>query len=322
MDYALTFINEQFGQYPYPTFSFIQAGDGGMEYPMATLITGNRHSLRSLVSVSVHELLHSWYYAVLGTNENLYAWMDEGFANYTQFIVMHELERQGFLSPQFNPENIYENNYQAYLQVALSGLEEPMSVHANHFRTNTAYFHAAYAKGCVFLAQLEYMIGSQTLQRVLRRYFETWKFRHPQPVDFLRIAEKESGVELDWYYEHWILTTRQIDYSVLSVQPNRNETVITVQRAGDIPMPIELKVTARDGAEFWYYIPLDLMCGDRKEGFGQMEVLPEWPWVSPEYAVTLPLKFSQLASIVIDPRMRLADVRRADNVFSVNHDTD
>ena len=84
---AFDFINEHYGVYPYPQYSFIQGGDGGMEYPMATLITGHREFF-SLVSVSVHELMHSWYQMILGTNESLYSWMDEGFASYASAEVM------------------------------------------------------------------------------------------------------------------------------------------------------------------------------------------------------------------------------------------
>jgi hypothetical protein len=319
MDRAFDIINKRFGQYPYPVYSFIQAGDGGMEYPMATLITGNR-SLTSLVGVAVHELLHSWYHTVLATNESLYAWMDEGFANYAEAIVMLELEKEGLIPKEHNPSNIFEANYQNYFQLVRMGIEEPMSVHADHFAFNTAYSMSAYSKGCIFLAQLEYIIGSEAMQRVMKRYFDTWKFRHPRPSDFMHIAEMESGLVLDWYYEYWILTTKTINYGIESVQPNRSETVVTLRRTGPMPMPVEVKVRHRNGDETWFYIPLDLMRGHLKEGSDHMWIEEDWDWVNPSYKLILPVKLSQLISVEIDPSGRLADVNRADNIFTIISD--
>ncbi|MCB0689566.1 MAG: M1 family metallopeptidase, partial [Saprospiraceae bacterium] len=86
-------ITKRFGPYPYGKYSFIQGGDGGMEYPMATLITGGGRSVGSLVGVSIHELMHSWYQMMLATNESLYAWMDEGFTTFASTEVMNELRK-------------------------------------------------------------------------------------------------------------------------------------------------------------------------------------------------------------------------------------
>ncbi|MEM9325225.1 MAG: M1 family metallopeptidase [Bacteroidota bacterium] len=126
---AFQFINENFGKYPYPKYSIIQGGDGGMEYPMATLITGHR-SLPSLVGVTVHEALHSWYQGVLATNESYYAWMDEGFTSYASSLTMGHI---------FGGDRL-ARNYSGYYSLAYSGKEEPLSTHADHFMTNTAPF--------------------------------------------------------------------------------------------------------------------------------------------------------------------------------------
>lgn len=91
MDAVLEYVNTNYGKYPYPEYSFIQGGDGGMEYPMATLITGERN-FASLVGVSIHEMVHSWYQGVIATNESLYHWMDEGFTNYVSTEVFNHLK--------------------------------------------------------------------------------------------------------------------------------------------------------------------------------------------------------------------------------------
>ncbi|MDX1410051.1 MAG: M1 family metallopeptidase, partial [Saprospiraceae bacterium] len=178
MDEAFQYINKHFGKYPYKKYSFIQGGDGGMEYPMATLITGNR-SLNSLVGVSVHELLHSWYQMVLGTNESLYAWMDEGFTSYATARTINELARQGLLPGREYRDNLFVGTYRSYAGFSVSGAEEPLSVHADHFTSNAAYGVGVYTKGNIFLNQLEYIIGEKAFARTMLRYFDEWKFKHP-----------------------------------------------------------------------------------------------------------------------------------------------
>ena len=184
----------------------LQGGDGGMEYPLATMITGNR-PLNSLVGVAVHEQLHSWYQMILGSNESLYAWMDEGFTSYAESIVENELAREGLVPGKSAEENPFAGAYSSYTFLAKSGKEEPMTTHADHFNTNFAYSLAAYVKGAVFLNQMEYIIGKDVFDRGLLTYFKTWRFKHPNANDVTRVFEKESGLELDWYKEDWVNTT-------------------------------------------------------------------------------------------------------------------
>jgi aminopeptidase N len=286
-----------------------------MEYPMTTLITGNR-SLKSLVGVAVHELVHSWYYGVIATDELSYAWMDEGFTNYVTILTMTELYKAGFLSGDHTERN-FESDYKNYAALANLGIEEPMSTHANYFSTNTAYYGATYAKGCVFLAQLEYLIGTKALQNVMLRYFNTWKFKHPRPEDFICIAEDESGLVLDWYHDYWILSTKKINYRIESVQPDGNTSIVTLYRSEEMPMPLEIIAKTRRGTEFKFYLPLDLAHGVKPIEAPEWTILESWRSVNPVYTFSIPLKFAQLASIEIDPSGRMADIDRTDNVFSV-----
>ena len=194
---AFLFLNQIGGTYPYPHYSIIQGGDGGMEYPMATLITGNR-SLRSLLGVTVHEIAHSWYQGLLATDESMHAWMDEGFTTYAaettlQFLLNEEEKR-------LNP---IPDEYKSYKYIVKQGTEEPMNTLADHFTTNTAYGVASYAKGSIFQHQLSYIIGKKTFKKGMLRYFNEWKYRHPSPVDYIRVMEKTSGIMLHWYYNYF-----------------------------------------------------------------------------------------------------------------------
>ena len=317
MDEALDFINEHYGNYPYEQYSFIQGGDGGMEYPMATMITGKR-PLGSLVGVSVHELLHSWYQMILGTNESLYPWMDEGFTSFASNEVMNHLKREGLL-PGEVAEDPHAGSFGYYARVVEAGLEEPMTTHADHYGTNIAYSMASYGKGALFLQNLRYVIGDPAFDRTMLRYFDTWKFKHPNPNDFVRIAEKESGLELDWYKEYLMHTTEVIDYAVDTVyQSERKETTIGLRRNGRVPMPTEVLVTYKNGDRELFYAPLRILRGEKPHELSAdvpRTVLPDWPWTHPTYKFTLPTKLKRVDRVEWDPSGRVSDVNRANNVW-------
>lgn len=308
MDKAFRFMSEQYGTYPYPVYSFIQGGDGGMEYPMATLITGHR-SLRSLTGVSVHEAAHSWYQGVLATNEALYEWMDEGFTSFATDRTMLHL----FADPTRRPNQMA---YQGYISLANSGKEEALITHADHYHTNYGYGMAAYSKGEVLLAQLGYVIGNEVRDRALKNYFELWKFKHPTSSDFKRVMERESGIELDWYFEYFENSTHTIDYSIDKVEATDNGTRITLERIGRMPMPVDVVVTLRDGSRHMYTIPMVIMRGHKAQPAdfdGSFTVAADWPWVETAYALDIDLAASQIASIEIDPAKGMADLDRSNN---------
>ncbi len=315
MDKAFTFINKNYGKYPYDQYSFIQGGDGGMEYPMATLITGER-TLGSLVGVSIHELMHSWYQMILGTNESLYAWMDEGFTSYASAATMDYLKQIRAL-PGTPADFAQAGNYGGYYSVALSGKEEPMTTHADHFMSNFAYGRAAYSKGAVYMSQLGYVIGEEHLKQGLLTYYDTWKFKHPNSNDFIRIMEKQSGLELDWYKEYWIGSTHQINYAIDEVNEADGATTVSISKLGRMPMPLDIVVTYTSGEKETFYIPLRMMRGEKpvsKEE--ERTLLADWPWTHPNYNFSIPAGLAKIRSIEIDPSLRMADVDRGDNVFS------
>jgi hypothetical protein len=306
MDEAFAFINANYGQYPYEQYSFIQGGDGGMEYPMGTLITGER-SFPSLVGVSVHELMHSWYQHLLGTNEALHPWMDEGFTSWASAEVMNHLRMKGLVGGDV-ADNPHAGSYRGLRNFRTTGLQEAISTHSDHYATNSAYGVAAYTNGAVFLEQLRYVVGEATFARTMRRYYYTWRYKHPNPNDFIRIAEKESGLELDWYKQYWVFSTNYADYAVKDVDGDKGKvTNITLEKIGRMPMPVEVLVTMEDGSERWFYTAPQIMRGTKAqpEYASNWTVLEDWPWTSPEYTFPIDVARSAIKSVMIDPRGRM-----------------
>lgn len=297
---VLPFIESSFGAYPYRQFSFIHGGDGGMEYPMATLLAGNGGAW-------LHEWMHNWYYGVLATNESEYAWMDEGF---TEFATDRA---EAFLN---NSSGFpHEGNYNNYFNLARSGREEPLTTHSDHFNSNFAYGAAAYSKGCVFLEQLGYVVGEQDRNRILLEYYNKWKFKHPDVNDFIRIAEQVSGMKLDWYKEYWVNTTKTIDYSIDSLWEESGKTMIRIRRIGQMPMPVDFVITGKDGSRETHYVPMYLMFGEKKpeESTSKRKVYESWKWTHPTYVIASDKKITEIAEAEIDPSLRMADIERKNN---------
>ena len=307
---AFKFINKKFGKYPYSKYSIIQGGDGGMEYPMATLITGER-TYSSLLSVTIHEVLHSWYQMLLGTNESYLAWMDEGFTSFAQNITFLNMFNNIYNLDLINP---LKKSYNRYYNFVKTGLEEPLSTHSDHFSTNEAYGVGSYTKGAIFLMQLSYIIGEDNLYKGLRRYYNQWKFKHPNEYDFIRIMEKVSGIELDWYLDYWIKTIHQIDYSV-EVRDNDNKYLgVIIRRIGKMPMPIEIEIQYDDFSTTNYYIPLSIMRGEKDLG-DNVVLLEDWEWVNEHYEFDIDLSEKKITKIEINPSGKMADVDKKNNII-------
>ncbi len=306
---AMLFFNKNIGEYPYDQYSVIQGGDGGMEYAMATLITGGDKP-GSVIGTMIHELAHSWFQHILATNELKHEWMDEGFTSFISALCSNEIRDQ-------NKENPFESIYKSYYGLANSGYEQPQTTHADRYSYNYAYGSSAYSKGSVFLSQLGYIIGQDKLMETIRKYYEDFKFKHPVPNDIKRTAEKISGMELDWYLMDWAQTTNTIDYGIKEVVVDSGNTKISLERKGLMPMPLDILVVYSDGTQETFYTPLRMMRGEKENPYPQFKrtVLDDWPWAFPTYDFVIDKPLESIKAIIIDPSQLMADVKQEDNVW-------
>ena len=294
---TMEFYNDYVGEYPYKQYSILQGGDGGMEYAMCTLISG-KHTLNGLLGTMMHEMGHVWFQFMLATNESKHPWMDEGFTSYIEVLASHKIRNN-------KPDFIFENSYNYYYYMVKTGQEEPLTTHADRYHTNMSYGINAYDKGLVFMAQLEYVIGKENLDSAIKEYFVQWGGKHPTPNDFIRVAERVSELELDWYLNEFAQTTHTIDYAVKEV----NQKTITLERIGAMPMPIDLVVTYTDGSTEEFYIPLNLMRGEKPTN---ATVLKDWGWAHTTYSFNVT---KTIKNIRVDSSLLLADINRENNIW-------
>ena len=305
------YYNQLVGKYPWPQYSFIQGGDGGMEYAMCTLMVGGEKYER-LVGTAAHELAHAWFQHLLATDEAAYPWMDEGFTSYIEYLAEHQILKTK------KTANPFDSAYKGYFGLVKSGFQEPTITHSDRFATNYAYSVTAYYKGLLFLTQLDYLMGNEALQKTLKRYYNEYAFKNPTPNDFIRIAEKVSGMQLQWFLNEFMETDHTADYAISKVEGKDNKTEVTLKRVGRLPLSIDLWVTDKAGNIRYVYVPLRMTYAEKPNTYPAYPrtVLPTWGWGNPTYTFTLDMPLENVQSITLDPENKSVDTDKENNSFS------
>ena len=305
------YYNQLIGKYPWPQYSFIQGGDGGMEYAMCTLMVGNEKYER-LVGTAAHELAHAWFQHLLATDEAAYPWMDEGFTSYIEYLAEDQILKTK------KTANPFDSAYKGYFGLVKSGFQEPTITHSDRFATNYAYSVTAYYKGLLFLTQLDYLMGNEALQKTLKRYYNEYAFKNPTPNDFIRIAEKVSGMQLQWFLNEFMETDHTADYAISNVEGKGNKTEVTLKRVGRLPLSIDLWVTDKAGNIRYVYVPLRMTYAEKPNTYPAYPrtVLPAWGWGNPTYTFTLDMPLEDIKSITLDPENKSVDTDKENNSFS------
>lgn len=305
-------MEEKVGPYPYPQYSLVQGGSGGTEYPMLSMILGHRPASSgmskgySVLTLAIHEVMHNWWYAAVANDENRNAWLDEGFALFFQY------EYTDHLNKNKGPEGrAIKASYDYLLPPARLNALEPMSTPADYFDANWGYDASVYHKGAIFLHQLRYIVGEELFWAGIRKYYSKWMFGHPDGDDFINCMEQASGIQLKWYLDLWTRTGKNIDYAVGTIEKRGEATEIGLLRKGDMPMPLDLQITLKNGTTVKYTIPLAAMHGAKK--LSAFTVEKSWSWTNPAYKLTVPYPYETIREIQIDPGKYLFDLQPENN---------
>ena len=311
------------GPYHYPKMICADAQDG-VEYPMLTLDGGYDPNYRDLL---IHEMTHNWFFGMVGNNETYRAFLDEGFTQfYTadtyQFIDgPNKIEQQpkSKYVRRFTEQNriLDDQIYNGYMNaVTVRGEEVTLNTHSDDYNGGIRHgggYGAVYTKTAAMLKNMEYVLGRSLFDKCMQHYFNQWKFAHPYPEDFRNSVIQYSGVDLNWFFDQWLETTKKIDYKIGRIKKGskKGEYHITFKRKGDMQMPIDFAVIDKNDSAYLYHIPNTWF-----EKPVKSNVLPRWiGWgkVKPTYVATVQLS-DKLSNVIIDPSRRLADVDMMNNV--------
>lgn len=309
---VIEIYSRDFGNYLYPKMICVDARDG-MEYPMLTLDGGRSPGYYGLIA---HEVGHNWFFGMVGNNETYRASLDEGF---TQFLTNWAItDIFGEVKPsKYNPyptPRMDQTVYWGYLRDAMKWEDMPLNTHSDDFNSSLhhggGYAHVYY-KTATMLYNLQYVLGNKLFNEAMQHYFNQWKLCHPYFEDFRKSIIDYTKVDLNWFFDQWLETTKRIDYKVGSVKKvNGDSLQITFKRKGEMQMPIDFTVIAKDGKRADYYIPNTWFVKETNA-----TVLPKWyGWGKLNQKHTVTVKSpGKLYNVIIDTTYRLADVYQVDN---------
>lgn len=309
MEDGIQHYSKYVGEYPYGMATVVDgalSAGAGMEYPTITVLGGSDEF--SLEQVIVHELGHNWFYGILGSNERQYPWMDEGMNTYYEYRYFEE-KYPGILGIRQKPVDVSENQaglfkafgidqfdlldqYQiGYIIGHSVGIDQPLSLPAGAY-SSINYGIMVYMKTGVAFKMLEAYWGQEKFDRILHAYYQTWKFKHPDPKEIRVVLERESGEDLTWFFEGLLTTDEGLDIALQSVKKEGNEIVATIKQIEGHPGPV----------------PIASMHGN--------EVV-DMQWVNlaahDDGAATVRLQAGAASKVVIDPKEWLPETNRQNN---------
>lgn len=335
------------GNYAYPKMIVADARDG-MEYPMLTLDGGLSPGYYGLLA---HEVGHNWFFGMVGNNETYRASMDEGFTqfltNWSMTSIFGEIK-----ATQKNPypmSRMDQTVYLGYVRDAIRQDDPPLNTHSDDFGgalNHGGGYGNVYYKTATMLYNLQYVLGDELFLKSMQHYFDQWKMAHPYYEDFRASIINYSHVDLNWFFDQWLETTKRTDYAITGVnymgkeydRSNMNaryritgkDTIredyvpvnkdayeqfykVTFKRKGEMQMPVDFTVYTRDNHQYNYTIP-NTYFYKNDTGRTILKTWKGWGRLNPEYTayIKIPAK-DRIEDIVIDPTWRLADVYQLDN---------
>jgi aminopeptidase N len=285
---AVQYYSEQWYPYPYAHITSIEGPIEGMEYPMITFCprAPNREERQWVLA---HELGHQWVPMIVGSNERLYPWMDEGF---NTFIDLGNAARYFAGTPY--GDSIEVHPLHLYPDHAIPGKEQPL---ISRPVESHDLFWTGYQKPALMLQTLRYeVLGKDRFDYAFRQYLRAWAFKHPTPADFFRIMRDASGMDLDFFWRDWIYTTARLDQAVDSVGTTEGRQKVYLSNRGTMTLPLEMDLTYDDGTSERVRLPVEMW------NLG----------ASFAYRVR---EGRKVIRVLVDPRGVLPDVNRTNNRF-------
>jgi uncharacterized protein affecting Mg2+/Co2+ transport len=314
--------SNDFGLYVYPKIVVADAADG-MEYPMLTLVGGYEPNYHQLFA---HEIGHNWFFGMVGNNETYRPALDEGF---TQFLTAWAVEkvdgkytieipaRSSYVKNFSDPEKVrFLRVYKNYINDALKNETQQLNTHSDDFNGALGQgggYKEVYYKTASMLYNLEYVLGDSLFNKAMQHYFHQWKIAHPYFEDFRNSIIDFTKVDLNWFFDQWLETTKTLDYKIKSVKStkNENEYKVTFKRLENAQMPIDFLVTSKDKKSHAFHIPNTWFVKETSA-----TVLPKWyGWgnkLNTSYTALINIP-GGIKKIQIDTSYRLSDFNLLNN---------
>lgn len=321
--------SKDFGLYAYPKIIVADARDG-MEYPMLTLDGGLSPGYYGLFA---HEIGHNWFFGMVGNNETYRASLDEGFTQFLTHWSMSKLfgeqsktKAKGYVSKYYKPlPQMDQTVYLGYLRDAINKTDAPLNTHSDDFggalNHGGGYGHVYY-KTATMLYNLQYVLGDSLFSKAMQHYFNQWKMCHPYFEDFRGSIINYTHIDLNWFFDQWMETTKTIDYGIKGKPVNIPKAdgslgdvyKIKLKRKGEMQMPVDLMAYSKDGNIYTTVISntYHFKKGVQNKSMPHYMTWRGWGLLNPTFEALVYCP-GGLKKVSIDTTFRLADVYQLDN---------
>ena len=224
-------------EYPYPTAINVAGNEGGMEYPGIVFCEYTSKGA-DLWGVTDHEFGHIWFPMIVGSNERLFAWMDEGFNTF-----INGLSSQDFNNGEY--KQVTPNMHQAAFTLTNPEME-PIIAAPDNFKEDNMGLLAYYKPAAALEILRNHILGAERFDFAFKTYINRWAYKHPTPDDFFRTMENVSGENLAWFWRSWFLNNWKFDQAIKSVKYVKgdasNGAIITIENLERMPLPVIVEI--------------------------------------------------------------------------------
>ncbi|WP_027376048.1 M1 family metallopeptidase [Kaistella palustris] len=289
---SIEHYSERWYEYTYPNAVNVAGNEGGMEYPGIVFCHMNSKGT-ALWGVTDHEFGHNWFPMIVGSNERLYAWMDEGFNTFINSVSEKDFNKGEYYSPK---------SLQMMAPAFYSESLEPVMTAPDNLKERNLAMLGYYKPSAGLQILRENILGEERFDKAFREYIKRWAFKHPTPEDFFRTMENVSGEELNWFWRGWFLNKWKIDQAVTNVRYVNGDftkgAVIKLENIGQLPMPVSLDIHFKDGAVQNIKLPVEIWKRNM-----------EWSFEVPTT--------KEITSVQLDPKGSLPDANVGNNIFKM-----
>ena len=245
--------SKQWFEYPYPTAINVASNVGGMEYP-GIVFCGYKSKRDDLWDVTDHELGHNWFPMIVGSNERLFAWMDEGFNTFINSISAVDFNNGEYKSTK-------RDKHRSADRITAPELETVMTAPDNMKENNTATLNYSKPSDALVLLR-EQILGAARFDYAFKTYVARWAFKHPQPDDFFRTMENVAGEDLNWFWRGWFTNNWRLDQGIRTVLYSKNDpsqgVIITIDNLDKMAMPVVLDIKTKSGTVMRMHLPVEI----------------------------------------------------------------
>jgi hypothetical protein len=287
---AIENYSKRWFEFPFPSAVNVASNISGMEYP-GIVFCGYKDAGESLWGVTDHELGHSWFPMIVGSNERRYGWMDEGFNTFINMISGQDFNNGEFRQPEINGQAAAVSMTNDQVEKVML---TPDAMKEDNIGINL-YFKPAFALGLL----RNNIVGANRFDYAFRKYIRDWAFRHPTPWDFFRSMENSTGEDLSWFWKGIILENYQLDQAITSVEkPATNGTgiLVTIKNLQQMAMPVVVELTTMSGKLIRKSLPVEI-------------------WQSSDTYILRVETTEAVRKIVLDPDRVLPDIQPQNNTW-------